>query len=302
MNSSVERFEIPSEENSRVDLHVHSSCSDGRLTPAEVIAAVAECGLEVVALTDHDTVSGVEEALRAAEIFGVELIPGIELSTYDENGSTHLLGYFVDHGNPDLLTYTETARASRLQRAREIVGKLNGLGVDLDFDDVLAQAPPGGLIARPHVARALVAGGWVRGYAEAFSRFIAAGQPAYVPTRHTEPLEGIGRIHSWGGLAFLAHGGKSHSVTRIQELADAGLDGLEILHPDHREFEVRKLRELAAELDLLESGGSDWHGPRDDRRGQLGGQPVPYGWYTKLRQTAERKAASSSGRSGRDTD
>ena len=275
-----------SDQASKVDLHLHSNRSDGRLAPAAVVASAKESGLEVIALTDHDTVSGIEEADRTAGELEVELIPGLELSTYDDSGSTHLLGYYVDPGNPDLLEFLESARASRWRRAQEIVEKLNGLGLGVTFDEVVEQTSGSSLIARPHIARALVDGGWVGHYAEAFGRFIAAGRPAYVPTRHTAPADGIRRIQAAGGLAFLAHGGKSHSEAAIQELIDAGLDGLEIFHPDHGPEQVQKLQQLAADGDLLESGGSDWHGPRESRRGRLGSQPVPYEWYLRLQDAA----------------
>lgn len=298
MGPATDRYDAPVDVGPRIDLHLHSLCSDGRSRPAEVMAAAAREGLKAVSLTDHDTVSGIDEASRSAHELGLEFVPGIELSTYDESGSTHLLGYCIEPGNPDLLEFLERARESRLGRAREIVERLNRLGIGLGLEDVLTEARPGGLIARPHIARALVAGGWVRHYAEAFTRFIAAGQPAYVPTRHSEPGGGIGLIHRAGGLAFLAHCGKSHTEAAIRGLVDAGLDGLEILHPEHGPVEVRKLRRLTAELDLLESGGSDWHGPRDDRRGLLASQPVPYDWYLRLRAAVatRRSAVAESGR------
>ncbi len=160
----------------------------------------------------------------------------------------------------------------------------------MTLEEVEAQASSDGSIARPHVARALVKRGWVKSYAEAFNRFLAAGQPAYVPTRRIAPAEAIRLIQGAGGLAVLAHGGKTHGDEAIRALAAAGLDGLEILHPDHGPAEVRRLRPLASELGLLETGGSDWHGPHDSRRGQLASQPVPYDWYEKLRAAAGANA------------
>jgi predicted metal-dependent phosphoesterase TrpH len=283
-------FDAPGNVADRVDLHLHSNRSDGLLEPAAVIAAAQEAGLSAVALTDHDTLNGVEEAQQAAAELGLEFVPGIEFSCYDDSGSTHLLGYFVDRGHAELVEYLASARELRVKRAEEMVGKLNGLGVDVTLDDVKAQASEQGLIARPHVARALVAGGWVKVYNEAFYRFIAAGQPAYVPTWRMSPAEGIRRIQEAGGLAVLAHGGKSHSESAIRALVDAGLDGLETLHSEHGPYEVRRLRRLVAQHGLLETGGSDWHGPHDGRRGQLASQPVPYEWYVRLRDAAEERA------------
>jgi predicted metal-dependent phosphoesterase TrpH len=285
-----DRFDAPGDVVDRIDLHLHSNRSDGLLEPGEVIVAAQEAGLRAVALTDHDTLAGVEEAAEAAADIGLPFVPGIEFSCYDDNGSTHLLGYFVDPGHDELAAYLANARELRVERAQKMVEKLNGLSVDVTLDDVRAQTSEHGLIARPHVARALVAGGWVKTYNEAFYRFIAAGQPAYVPTWRLSPAEGVRRIQDAGGLAILAHGGKSHSESAIRALVDAGLDGLETLHPEHGPYEVRRLRRLVEQHGLFETGGSDWHGPHDGRRGQLASQPVPYEWYVRLRDAAEERA------------
>jgi 3',5'-nucleoside bisphosphate phosphatase len=286
MISSADKFDAPAQVEDRIDLHMHSSCSDGRAEPAAVIAAAKEKDLKAVALTDHDTVSGLAEAMAAAEALGLAFVPGIEFSCYDDAGSTHLLGYFIDPSHVKLAEYLEGARRKRVARAARMVEKLGLLGVDISLEEVNSQASASGLIARPHVARALVEGGWVKSYREAFDRFLAAGQPAYVPTWRISPGEGIGRIQEAGGLAVLAHGGKTHSDEAIRRLVGEGLDGLEILHPEHGPDEVGRLRRLAAELELLETGGSDWHGPLDGRRGQLRSQPVPYEWYLRLREAA----------------
>lgn len=287
MKQAADRFDPPVDVDRRVDLHLHSLRSDGRLEPAEVVAWAQEAGLAAIALTDHDTVAGIEEAEEAAAALGMPFVPGLELSAYEaDRGSTHLLGYFIDPGHSPLLGFLEEVRQSRVERAAEMVEKLNELGLSVSLEEVMAEASPDGLIARPHVARALVGGGWVGSYGEAFSRFIAAGRPAYVPTQRVEPEEGIGWIHDAGGLAVLAHGGKTHDAETIRRLAEAGLDGVETLHPEHGTVEVRKLRRLAAELGLLETGGSDWHGPLDNRRGQLATQPVPFKWYERLRDAA----------------
>jgi predicted metal-dependent phosphoesterase TrpH len=276
---------VASDVTERVDLHVHSNRSDGRADPAEAMAAAKEKGLLAVALTDHDTLDGVEEAARAAEELSLAFVPGLEFSAYDESGSTHLLGYYVDPGHAELREYLSGALRSRIDRAGRMVEKLNRLGVELTLDEVRAQAS-GDLIARPHVARALLAGGWVNNYVEAFDRLIADGRPAFVPTQRIEPAEAIRRVHEAGGLAVLAHGGRSHDDAAILQLADSGLDGLEVLHPDHGPVQVERLRRLAHELGLLETGGSDWHGPHDSRRGQLASMPVPYEWYERLRDAA----------------
>ena len=278
--------EVGRDGESRVDLHVHSDRSDGRASPAEVIAAAKEKKLEAVALTDHDTIAGLDEAETAAAHLDIEFVPGIEFSCYDESGSTHLLGYYIDPSHSGLVEYLREAREKRVRRAAAIVDKLNELGIDLTLEAVEAQISPNGLIARPHVARALLDGGWVNSYVEAFNRYLAAGQPAYVPTWRLTPAEGIRWIHAADGLAVLAHGGRTHSDTVIGQLVNEGLDGLEILHPEHGAFEIDRLQQTAARFGLLETGGSDWHGPHDGRRGQLASQPVPYEWYVRLKEAA----------------
>ncbi len=285
----LDEYGIPEEFDLRIDLHMHSTCSDGLADPAIGMETAKEKGLAAVALTDHDTLAGLPEAAARAAELDLSFVPGIEFSAYDDSGSTHILGFFVNGDDRALSEHLESALESRQRRAEKIVSKLNEVGLEVTMDDVRAQASEGGLIARPHVARALVAGGWVRSYGESFGRFLAAGQPAYVPTRRIAPAEAIRLIHGAGGLAILAHAGKTHSVTTIRELVEAGLDGLEVLHPDHGPYEVQRLRMLADELGLLETGGSDWHGPHDSRRGQLASQPVPYEWYERLRDAAEAR-------------
>ena len=279
-------FDVPAQAGKRVDLHLHSTCSDGRLKPAAVMEAAGEVGLGVAALTDHDTLAGIDEAARAAEDLGLEFVPGIELSTYDGNVSTHILGYFIDVTDQNFAEHLTEAREARARRAREMVDKLNALGLGLTIDQVIAQASVEGLIARPHVARALLEGGWVKSYREAFDCFIAAGRPAYVPTQRLEPAAGIAMIQAAGGVAVLAHPAIAHDEEAIRGLAEAGLDGLETLHPDHDRSTVQRLRRLAGELSLLETGGSDWHGPHNGGHGPLASQPVPYDWYLRLRAAA----------------
>lgn len=282
----------PESDGARADLHVHSDRSDGTVTPAEVIATAKRRGLRAVALTDHDTLAGIEEAASAAKTHDIDFVPGIEFSCYDEMGSTHLLGYYVDPLHAELRDYLAEARRRRRQRAERIVERLNQLGVELTLEAVLAETSPGGLVARPHVARALRAGGWVKSYNEAFDRFLAAGRPAFVPTWRLSPAEGIRWIQSAGGVVVLAHGGKTHDDETIRRFVREGLQGLETLHPEHGPADIRRLRRLAGELGLLETGGSDWHGHADNRRGRLATLPVPYEWVFRLREAA----VGSSGR------
>lgn len=265
---------------------MHSDRSDGSIPAAEVPAHVAAAGVAAFALTDHDTVAGCADARAAAAAAGLDFVSGIEVSAHDDRrGSTHVLGYLIEDEDPELRTLLNGFRERRVERAREIVERLNRLGVAVTYAQVSAQAH-GGLIARPHVARALLEGGWVRNVNEAFGRYIADGRPAYVPTRYATPGEAIAAIHAAGGLAVLAHPGKRADDEWIGQLRELGLDGLEVLHPEHGPAEVRRFRSLARRLQLLATGGSDWHGPRDDAHGGLGSQAVPYEYYEALKTRA----------------
>lgn len=284
-------FDIPSAPEDRVDLHLHSTASDGQLSPAAVMRAAREAGLRAAALTDHDTLAGLGEARQAAESLGLEFVPGIELSTYEEAaGSIHLLGYYVREADPALAAQLEDALTGRGERAREIVARLNDLGVGVTVGEVFAQGSPAGLVTRAHIARALVDGGWISSYRAAFDRYLGSDGPAYVPVQRLEPAQGIALIQGAGGLAVLAHPGAAFDEDEIGRLAESGLDGLEVLHPDHDRGTARRLRELAARLGLLETGGSDWHGPRGGVRA-LATQPVPYEWCRRMREEASVSGA-----------
>ncbi|HEY7430170.1 MAG TPA: PHP domain-containing protein [Streptosporangiaceae bacterium] len=248
----------------RIDLHTHSSASDGTEAPARVMRRAADAGLALVALTDHDTLAGHAEA-RAALPPGLALVPGMELSSRLTGRSVHLLCYGVDPANAALAAECEAIRTDRLRRGQAMVGKLRDLGVDITWPQVVALAD-GGVVGRPHVARAMVEAGAVSRPQEAFGdAWIGVGGPAYVRRYALDPVLAIGLVKAAGGVAVLAHPG---AVSRgwkipgevIAALARAGLAGLEIDHPDHDQDERRRLATLAADLDLVPTGGSDDHG------------------------------------------
>lgn len=273
-----------------VDLHLHSDRSDGSVPAGELARHVAAADLRAFALTDHDTVDGIAEARAASVDLEVEMVAGIEVSAYEERwGSVHVLGYFLDETDADLLHTLDGFRARRAERAREIVQRLNRMGIAVPFEEVAARARHG-LIARPHVARALLDGGWVATWEEAFERFLAADRPAYVPARYATAAGAIGLVHRAGGLAVLAHPGRSVPEEGIAALRDAGLDGLELWHPEHGPALTRALDRIAGRLRLLRTGGSDWHGPVRAGHGGLGSQRVPYRYYEDLRAAAARAA------------
>ena len=246
----------------RADLHVHSSASDGTDPPAEVMRRAARAGLDVVALTDHDTVAGHAEARQAAG--SLVLLPGMELSCRLEGRSVHLLAYLFDPDQPELAAELSRIRDDRVLRARAMVDRLAGLGVDISWDQVAAIAGPA-VVGRPHIARAMAAGGAIASPREAFTRdWIADGGRAYVGRYALDPVRAIGLVRATGGVAVLAHprAGRDTYVSdeQIAGLAAAGLAGLEVFHPDQSGTERAGLLALARDLGLVATGGSDDHG------------------------------------------
>ena len=253
----------------RIDLHIHSRASDGHLTPTAVVDAAVAGRLDVIALTDHDTVAGVREACDAARERPIRVIPGIEVSTRHHDAEIHVLGYFVDPESPALVRHGEAASGRRFDRARRMVGRLQELGVPLDFADVLREAGTDtASIGRPHIARALLAGGHTRFYAEAFDRYLADGGSAFVVTEFPTVREAIDMIHGGGGLAVWAHPPLDLFDTEVRTFADWGLDGVECFRPNTPPAESLLFETAARALGLLRSGGSDWHGPHRSQLGQ----------------------------------
>ncbi len=276
-----------------VDLHMHSTASDGAVPPAAVAAAASEAGLSVIALTDHDTLSGVLDARGAGAALGVRVVAGVELSVIDGQSEIHVLGLHI--ARPDELEHELAVfRAARRTRAERIVEQLNALGVPLTMDAVLEVAR-GGAIGRPHVARAIVAGGWARDPRDAFDRYLGWGKPAYVPKHKLGLADAVQLIHDTGGLAVLAHPGAEGNRRRLEAMAALGLDGVEVLHPSHSAEDIRRLGALVDHLKLVPSGGSDWHGGAEGPR-TIGGMRVPFEFLERqeervaMRQAGERVA------------
>jgi Predicted metal-dependent phosphoesterases (PHP family) len=247
----------------RIDLHTHSTASDGTLTPAELMRAAKEAGLAAIALTDHDTFDGLPEARAEAAKQGVELVPGCELSL-DYNGRpTHLLALFIDERPGQLVGALTRVLEARAKRNETMLEKLRSVGVNLRREDVEKHAT--GVVGRPHMAQAMLEAGVVRSFEEAFSRFLGAGGLAYVPKAKLTPPEAIHAIHADGGLAVLAHPYLlSQQPCQIEamltELAGQGLDGVEVYYTEHSDKYTALVSGLAQRLGLLESGGSDFHG------------------------------------------
>jgi predicted metal-dependent phosphoesterase TrpH len=248
----------------RADLHSHSSASDGTRSPADVVRRAAAAGVDVLALTDHDTVEGMPKAAAALPP-GLTLIPGMELSCRRDGHSVHVLAYLFDAEHTELARECRTIRESRVERARAMVAKLAELGVPVTWEQVASIAGDG-VIGRPHIARAMIATGVVSSVQEAFTtEWIGPGGRAHVKRYALDPADAIALVHSAGGVAVLAH---PFAVTRgwivperlVAELAGAGLDGVEVAHPDHDPEQRDRLRAIARRLDLAVTGGSDDHG------------------------------------------
>jgi hypothetical protein len=259
----------------RIDLHTHSTASDGKLTPSEVVRLALRAGVRVMALTDHDTTDGVLEAQNAGRAAGVQVIAGIEINSEGEHGDAHILGYFVDPAEPSLQEQLLAIRDARVGRARGMLKKLAAMGMPVEWERVLAMAGEAVSIARPHVARAMVEAGYVATTQEAFDKYISNDGPAYVNRLRMTMVETIGYIHGAGGLAVMAHPAESKLTHLIPQLVEAGLDGVEVYYPRHTPEQQAALLDMATRYNLLVTGGSDFHALDDPKHGQLGSVDVP---------------------------
>jgi hypothetical protein len=276
-----------------VDLHLHSTASDGARTPREVVRAARDIGLTAIALTDHDTIDGVAEALAEGQALGVRVVAGVELSAVEDGAETHLLGLHL--GNIGVIeARLQALRQMRLTRAQRIVARLDELGVRVALQDVLLQAG-GGAVGRPHIARALVNEGWATDLRDAFDRYLGNGKAAFIPKDRLPIVDAIAMIHDAGGIAILAHPGQSGTRSRIEALAPLGLDGLEVRHPSHSADDMARLLALVEHFRLTPSGGSDWHGVAEGGRA-LGMMRVPASWLARQDEVvAERTSARDNG-------
>lgn len=241
---------------------------------------VAAAGLVGLALTDHDTVDGVAAAAAEAEVLGLRFLPAAELSANEPGRSVHLLAFGLDTSDQELLGFLAAYRGDRVRRAREMVGRLERLGVPLTYADVEAEAGQAAP-TRAHVARALVRTGHVRTIAEVFRRLLSRGMPAFVEKSPTPPAEVIERVHAAGGVVLVAHPGREHGEEELRRWTSEGLDGVELLHRENPPEVRRRLGALADELGWLRSGGSDWHGPHSHRAG-IGSERVPESWLEEI--------------------
>jgi len=258
----------------KADLHMHTTYSDGVFSPCELLARVKDAGLQVISITDHDSVSALEDAVAIGRQLEIEVIPGMELSATLDNREIHILGYFMDFRNKVLLDSLAEFREERMRRAERIVNKLNQMNIPLSMESVLANVS-GDSVGRPHIANALVNEGHAEDYQQAFRKYIGDGKPAYERKSSFTPEATVRLIAEAGGLSFLAHPGKSIPEELILQLIKSGLDGIEVVHPAHSPELVRYYRGIVSEYCLLESGGSDFHGGPKNDDGLLGQFCIP---------------------------
>lgn len=262
---------------------MHSTASDGVLSPMALVAAAAAAGLTTIALTDHDTLGGVAEARHAAERLGVTFVNGIEVTAVEAGRDVHLLAYFVDPGNQVLAAFLERQREDRVRRVREMSARLAAAGVPIDGERILDAARTGGRsVGRPHVADALVAAGHVATVNDAFDRYLGNGCTAFVPRYGTSAADVVRTVTAAGGLCSMAHPGSTRMDELIPALASAGLAALEAAHPDHDPATEQKYRALATRLGLAVTGGSDFHGEDRNHRSALGSVALPPADFTHL--------------------
>jgi predicted metal-dependent phosphoesterase TrpH len=270
------------------DLHMHSRHSDGEWSPERLVRHACGAGLRAIALTDHDTLTGLGEAAQAGSEHGLEVLTGVEISTW-YGGDFHLLGYGFDPDDGPLSDLFERARHARRDRARAMVERLTELGVPVTEEEVWQEAGDGA-VGRPHVARALVRAGRVSTVREAFDRFLADGRPACVEKLRVTPAEAIALVHAAGGVVVVAHPG-STPPEQVEALAEAGLDGVEVHHSMHDAGLVERWEAFAMDRSLLRSGGTDFHGPGPNAAGP-GAIRIPYERVEELRDRAGARRAA----------
>lgn len=284
----------------RIDLHTHSRVSDGTDSPAELVGRAADAGLDVVALTDHDTFDGLDEAVAEGERRDIQVVRGMELSCARRGSSVHLLAYGADPAHPALAAEMVRVRGGRTDRLGSVLERLHDLGVPVSEAEVMVQVGLSPSVGRPHIADALIAAGHVGDRAEAFDRFLADGGPAHVPRYAIAIDRGIDLVHAAGGVAVIAHPwgrGREHLLPSelLEQLVDEhGLDGLEVDHQDHDAEARHRLRQLTTQLGVLATGSSDYHGTGKQDH-ELGCNTTDPAVYTEILHRL------SSSRAGRDT-
>ena len=279
-----------------IDLHLHTTASDGAFAPADLVRMAQKAGLDCIAITDHDSTEGVAPAQEAGRECGVRVIAGIELNTTWRGQSVHILGYFVDTQCPELQAVVARRRDSRLYRAQQIVEKLAALDMPLDWEDILKGAD-GGAVGRPHIAKAMIARGYVRDSSEAFNTYLGHGKPAYVEQPKLTPVEAVSLLRRAGAASGLAHPYNVEGAEQVDldvlvpALADAGLDAIETYYTDYGVERRAAILRIAARFNLIPTGGSDFHGGGILAQAEMGAIHVPSASLARLEAVARQRAA-----------
>ncbi|MBO2944959.1 PHP domain-containing protein [Paenibacillus sp. F411] len=280
------------------DLHSHTTASDGMNSPSEQVSLARKKGLAAVAITDHDTVAGVQEALEAAPT-GILVVPGVEISTQAGGKDIHVLGYYINHRDELLGERLRRLRDTREARNHMIIRRLNSLGMSITMEEVISglgrELKPDESVGRPHIADVLVAKGYAQDLRDAFDRYLAQGKPGYAPQPRITPAEACAWITEAGGAAVLAHPGLYGEDALVQALlAEGGFDGIEVYHADHGAQEEERYRRMGEERGLILTGGSDYHGERQGIvfHGDLGSKTVPVSVLNQLQAVCRRGGAS----------
>ena len=275
-----------------IDLHLHTTASDGHLSPAQLVARATAAGLTIISITDHDTVAAIAEVTELAGATGIRVIPGIEITAVDDGRDVHMLGYFFDPDSATLAVMLRRQRELRVARVRQIGERLAALRMPIDVESVLltAAAKPGSSVGRPQVARELMRTGYVGSVQEAFDHWLASGRPAFIPRTGPSPAAAVGAVHEAGGIASMAHPGVTKRDELIGPLIDAGLDAIEVYHSDHTPDAQHTYQMMAERHGVAISGGSDFHGD-ESRRNTLGLISLPADAFAALEKAHDRRTA-----------
>jgi predicted metal-dependent phosphoesterase TrpH len=265
------------------DLHIHTTISDGWLTPEETVEEAYRAGLSAISIADHDSVVGIMAAIETGSKFGVEVIPGVELHTGYDGREFHILGYFVDWRNRWFNEKLHSVQEAKVDKAKIILERLRNLNIDIPYNVV--NVITGGIVGRPQIAQAMLDRGYVRTVQEAFERYLGIDRPAYVRKYPLTPIEAIKIIRKVGGVSALAHPVFARTDEVLPELVDQGLEGIEVYHSKHDVIATRHFEELAKKYDLLVVGGSDAHG----REVSIGAVRIPYRFIEKLKEHVSNK-------------
>jgi hypothetical protein len=274
-----------------VDLHLHTTASDGRLSPSALVERAAAAGLTIISVTDHDTTAGLEEARRAAQARGVRLVNGIEITAVERGRDVHVLGYFVNPASAALVKFLQAQRHDRIRRVREMGGRLHELGYPVNVDELIQAVPSGRSVGRPQLADALVAAGHVSDRRDAFDRLLGDGRPAFVARSGPTVAAVIERIRAADGIASLAHPGLTAMDEDIPRFVSAGLTALEARHSDHDPATEEWYRSIAAALGLVVTGGSDYHADPAHHGNVLGGASLTVEEFAALEFRAQALGA-----------